>query len=225
MHDLSETPYPPAAGPCAVAQPLTEPGPVAGIIAALAGQGWGVTPDFLDAQLVDELRVELAARRAAGGFRHAGVGRGAQREVRPEIRTDRVCWLDPLDCTPAQTRYLAALEQLRQALNAGLYLGLFDFEAHLAVYPPGTYYRKHLDQFAGIGTRRVTCVLYLNPDWQDSDGGQLRLYTAADDPSHYEDIAPQGGTLVTFLSARFLHEVLPAYRDRFSITGWFRTRE
>jgi SM-20-related protein len=30
--------------------------------------------------------------------------------------------------------------------------------------------------------------------------------------------------LVTFLSARFLHEVLPARRDRFSLTGWLLSR-
>lgn len=225
MSDLPELRIPPVAGPCQSASPVTEPGPAPGIVAALAERGWCVTPDFLAPDLVGELRREIGAIRAAGGFRPAGVGRGAQREVRPEVRTDAVCWLDPLACTPAQSRYLAALDELRLALNASLYLGLFDYEAHLAVYPPGTYYRRHLDQFAGIGTRRVTCVLYLNPAWQASDGGQLRLYTAPDDPACYEDIQPTGGTLVTFLSARFLHEVLPAHRDRYSITGWFRTRE
>jgi len=99
------------------------------------------------------------------------------------------------------------------------------FEAHLAIYPPGTYYHRHIDQFIGIGTRRVTCTLYLNEDWQAADGGQLRIYTDPDDPQYGEDILPLGGTLVTFLSARFLHEVLPARRSRMSITGWFRTRE
>jgi len=53
----------------------------------------------------------------------------------------------------------------------------------------------------------------------------LRIYTDPDDPQYGEDILPLGGTLVTFLSARFLHEVLPARRSRMSITGWFRTRE
>ena len=35
---------------------------------------------------------------------------------------------------------------------------------------------------------------------------------------------PPGGTLVSFLSAELYHEVLPARRDRASITGWFKTR-
>ncbi|HUT40966.1 MAG TPA: 2OG-Fe(II) oxygenase [Gammaproteobacteria bacterium] len=206
-------------------EPFAEPEPVPGIIAALAEQGWCVTPDFLAPALVDALRHELEACWQAGGFRHAGVGRGAQLQVRPEVRTDCVHWLDAQACGPAQRRYLDELERLRLAINGTLFLGLFDFEAHLAVYPAGTYYRRHLDQFAGIGTRRVTSTLYLNADWLAADGGQLRIYTDPDVPGHAEDVLPLGGTLVTFLSARFLHEVLPARRSRMSITGWFRTRE
>ena len=221
---MSDTPTsrPPAIG---LAETFVDPEPAPGIVRALAGQGWCVTPGFLAPQLVGELRQELEACWQAGGFRQAGVGRGAALQFRPEVRTDYVHWLDPQHCSAAQHRYLDTLEGLRQALNRTLFLGLFAFEAHQAVYPPGTYYRRHLDQFVGIGARRVTCTLYLNEDWQAADGGQLRIYTDPDDPRHYEDILPLGGTLVTFLSARFLHEVLPAQRSRLSITGWFRVRE
>jgi hypothetical protein len=38
------------------------------------------------------------------------------------------------------------------------------------------------------------------------------------------EIWPEGGTLVAFLSDRFEHEVLPARRQRLSLTGWFRQR-
>ncbi len=199
--------------------------PCAAIVTALAERGWCVTPGFLAQELVDALRLELEADWQAGIFRRAGVGRGAQLAIRPEVRTDWVRWLDPQACSATRGRYLAALEQLRLAINGTLYSGLFDFEAHLAVYPPGTYYHRHLDQFIGIGTRRLTCTLYLNEGWRAVDGGQLRLYTDPDDPQHYTDVLPSGGTLVTFLSARFLHEVLPARRTRMSMTGWFRTRE
>jgi SM-20-related protein len=190
----------------------------------LANAGWCVTPDFIAPPLVDQLREEAVRIQESGGFRPAGVGRGAGLEVRPEVRTDRVSWLDPRAGSAAQRLYLHALEELRQAINRELFLGLFDFEGQLAIYPPGGYYRKHLDQFRDIGRRTVTCVLYLNRDWTAEDGGQLRLYTDPNAPSHYEEILPLGGQLVTFLSARFLHEVLPSRRDRVSLTGWFRRR-
>jgi SM-20-related protein len=95
----------------------------------------------------------------------------------------------------------------------------------LAVYPPGSFYRRHLDQFRGVGERTVTTILYLNQDWIQPDGGQLRIYTDPVDQRRYEEVLPLGGRLVTFLSARFLHEVLPARRDRLSITGWFKKRD
>jgi SM-20-related protein len=190
----------------------------------LADRGWCVTPEFLSPRLVGELRGEAERFWEEGGFHPAGVGRGAEAQVRSEVRTDRVNWLDPHTGSDAQRRYLHALEELRRAINRELFLGLFDYEGHLAIYPPGGYYRRHLDQFRGIGLRTVSCILYLNRDWTDADGGQLRLYTDPNEPSHYEEILPLGGQLVTFLSARFPHEVLPARRPRISLTGWFRRR-
>ncbi len=183
-----------------------------------------MTNDFLTPLHISQLRHEAQQRWQAGHFRRAGVGRGENLEVRDEVRTDRVDWLDPNDLSAAQRLYWSQLEQLRLAINRSLFLGLYELEAHLAVYPPGTYYRKHLDQFRGIGERMLSCILYLNDAWQGQDGGALRLYTDPDQPEHSELILPQGGRLVCFFSARFLHEVEPAQRERFSLTGWFKRR-
>ena len=38
------------------------------------------------------------------------------------------------------------------------------------------------------------------------------------------DVLPVGGCLVVFLSGEIPHEVMPATRDRLSLTGWFRRR-
>ena len=194
------------------------------IAADIGKRGWCVTPSFLSPLHVAQLRHEAEALWRDGDFRHAGVGRRTDLKIRPEVRTDRVRWLDPSDCTGAQRLYLGMLDDLRQALNRLLLLGLFEFEGHLSVYPPGSYYRRHLDQFRGVELRTLTAVLYLNDEWRAEDGGALRLYTDPADESHFDEVLPLGGQLVTFLSARFLHEVLPARRDRISITGWFKRR-
>ncbi|MBF0446715.1 MAG: 2OG-Fe(II) oxygenase [Magnetococcales bacterium] len=64
-------------------------------------------------------------------------------------------------------------------------------------------------------------VVYLNPDWLSSNGGELVLYTGAQETNPI-NVIPAFGTVVLFLSEGFVHEVLPANRHRFSIAGWFR---
>ena len=159
-----------------------------------------------------------------GAFRHARVGRGPGSSVRPEIRGDWVSWIDPCSPTELQREYLDAMEDLRCAINGALFCGIFAYEGHLARYPAGTGYKRHLDRFRDAYHRLVTCILYLNEDWQESDGGALRIWIDPDDPTKVEDILPCGGTLVVFLSDRFWHEVRPALRNRLSVTGWFTSR-
>jgi len=194
------------------------------IALALGEQGWAVTPNFLSPLLVSQLRHELQCLWQEGEFRQAGVGRGDSFEVNQSIRTDQVKWLDST-LSGAQKQYQLQQEQLRLAMNRVLLLGLFEFECHLSLYPSGSYYKKHLDQFRGIGLRTVSSILYLNDNWQAADGGQLLLYTNPDDDKEYQVIQPHGGQLVTFLSARFPHEVCLARRERMSITGWFSKRD
>lgn len=218
----------PAEQHAAMSLPQPSPSPAIApdehIAACLAERGWCVHDAFVADHLVHRLADEATAQFLAGDFRPAAIGRGNERRLHPEIRNDRVQWLDPADCSLAQAAWLARLEQLRLTLNRQLQLGLFDYEGHLAVYPPGSYYRRHSDRFQGIGRRTVTVILYLNAEWDVADGGQLRIYTDPLDGQHHHDVLPLGGRLACFLSSDFEHEVLPATRDRLSLTGWFRTR-
>src|ERR1022692_4665701 len=124
----------------------------------------------------------------------------------------------------AEGPFWQAFDALRLALNETLQLGLFSFEAHYALYPPGASYGRHLDRFrAGADSpdvRVISCVIYLTVDWTPADGGVLRIH----DGERMRDVLPLAGKLVCFLSDRFEHEVLPATRERLSLTGWFRRR-
>jgi len=194
------------------------------IASELVDVGWSVCPDFMPPVQIAALADELRARWAQGDFHQAGVSRGAHSQLRRDIRNDHVYWLDDAIQTEAQAPYFTALESLRLTLNRQLFLGLFSFEGHMAAYPPGSFYTKHLDQFQGAAHRKVSVVLYLNDNWQADDGGQLRLYLEENHAEKYIDVLPRGGTLACFLSDRYYHEVLPATRERLSVTGWFRVR-
>ncbi|BCL76601.1 hypothetical protein JHS3_23370 [Jeongeupia sp. HS-3] len=192
------------------------------VASALVDTGWCVLPGFLSPAEVSALVASSQARRT--DFARAGVGRAGGHAVNGEIRGDEVLWLDharTADADPAASVAQGRLEALRGELNAALYLGLAELECHLAVYPAGRFYKRHLDQHRGEDTRVVTIVLYLNPEWGEDDGGELRLYL--DDGRHI-DVPPLGGTLAVFMSDRFEHEVLPARRERWSLSGWYRRR-
>ncbi|MNF01063.1 hypothetical protein D3C80_1999940 [compost metagenome] len=77
-----------------------------------------------------------------------------------------------------------------------------------------------MDRFRDDDRRAVSVVAYLNTDWQQEQGGALRLHLAEGE----HDVQPEGGGLVVFLSADLPHEVLPASRERLSLAGWFRRR-
>jgi SM-20-related protein len=132
-----------------------------------------------------------------------------------------ISWLQAPE-RDAEQRLLTRLEELRSALNRHLMTGLEDFQGHFALYPRGTGYARHFDRLVGTDVRAISAALYLNEDWVEDDGGQLRLYTGG---GASVDVLPQGGRLVVFQSDRFEHEVLPARRERMSFTGWFRRRQ
>ncbi|MDZ7888257.1 MAG: 2OG-Fe(II) oxygenase [Pseudomonas sp.] len=186
----------------------------------LAEQGWAIVANALPADLTLELAQECRARANQGALQPAGVGRGSAHGVQEGVRGDHIQWLELGQCA-AGDRYLAILDDLRGQLNQALYLGLEDYEGHFALYPPGTFYQKHLDRFRDDDRRAVSAVFYLNSDWLPEQGGALRLYLA---DGRELDVLPEAGTLVVFLSADLPHEVLPATRERLSLTGWLRRR-
>lgn len=188
------------------------------IIDGLAGPGWAAVPGYWEDGLTARLRAELAEREAQNALAPAGVGRAADRQA--AIRTDRTLWLSP--DTPAAAEFLARMEDLRRELNRALFLGLFDYEAHYALYEAGGFYRKHLDALRGQKNRVISTVTYLTPDWTEEDAGHLALYDPADQEREIARILPRAGTLAVFLSEDIPHEVRPPGRARASIAGWFR---
>lgn len=186
----------------------------------IAHRGWAVIKDFLPHEITSALRAEAEQLWQAESFRKAGTGRLGGYAIRPNVRSDHIHWLDEQSPTEAQSLYRTAIEELRQELNQELFLSLSTYEAHFAVYPAGAFYQKHLDRFNNADERTISCTFYLNENWQEEYGGQLRLYL----PNSFIDVVPTAGTCVLFRSDTFFHEVLPATEVRFSLTGWFRRR-
>ena len=191
------------------------------VVEALAADGYAIEPDYLDWEAVRNLREHLQKLAKQGLLVPGGIGRGAARAARREIRGDRIRWLGDEPEDRSELSLFAALEDLRALINRELMLGLVDFEGHYALYPPGARYALHRDRFRDDDARVLSLVLYLNAFWQTADGGQLRFHVG---DGTTREVPPVAGTLVAFLSERFEHEVLPAARERMAIAGWFRRR-
>ena len=183
--------------------------------------GFATIPDFLPEEIVRTLSTEIDTMRSQGEMKKAGIGREAGFLVKADERGDFIHWIDPLEASPNAKIYLETLQELITQINRNFYLGIRDTEIHYAEYPEGTFYKRHSDKHRDGSARAVSMVFYLNENWKEEDGGQLRIYLE-DGAMH--DILPCAGTLAFFLSDKE-HEVLITKRSRKSITGWLLNKE
>ena len=198
---------------------------VPAIVELISTQGYAIAEHFLAPPSIQALVTRAKQLQNLGLMHKAKTGLAKNKGNSTSLRGDFIHWIENSDASEAELTYLNAMHVLQTAINQEFFLGLFELESHFAIYPPGAGYQKHLDQFIGREERKVSCILYLNEEWDQEDGGELRIYLDKEDESKFTDITPQAGKLVVFLSRDFPHEVLPARRERMSITGWFRSRD
>jgi SM-20-related protein len=184
----------------------------------LAGSGYAITDSFLSTQEVDHILKSDEFTQHKLHFRPAGIGQKQDHLVRESIRGDQILWLNQESASAPIQVYYNRLKMLIPFLNESLFLSLKSVEVHLTSYPPGTFYKRHLDQFKSDDHRKISIIAYLNPSWMDEDGGQLRMHL----PAGAVDILPEAGRLVCFRSDLIEHEVLPSRKERLSLTGWIK---
>ncbi len=202
----------------------------------LGTAGFSVCPGMLPLALVASLVAEQRRREDGGEMVVAGVGRGATpgglahdlpraqmldaQTLRASARQAQSSWFN--DQSAAERHFLAFAERVRLAINRRLMLGLFEFEAQFLHYPPGGYYRRHIDALHGERNRVVSLVAYLNEDWTSEDGGALAVWAAGGEGEPVAEVVPLAGTVVLMLSEEIPHEARVARRERRAIAGWFR---
>ncbi|MCC5913345.1 MAG: 2OG-Fe(II) oxygenase [Balneolaceae bacterium] len=116
--------------------------------------------------------------------------------------------------------FSAVMDELMANLRRFCYLSLSGSEFHIAKYPKGSHYDKHLDQFHERSNQQITVLLYLNEYWKPGDGGELKIYRKEGDIL----IEPIARRLLLFRSDSVEHEVLTTNVPRYSLTGWLLHR-
>jgi len=183
----------------------------------LADEGWFVIPGALQLSYSEALVKLIQSTKEKLLFKKAGIGTGSDFQLNNNVRGDFIHWISRQPTEPVLQELMESMKALRLGINRELFLGLQDIEMHMAIYPPGTFYQRHLDQFNERSNRVISVVLYLNHLWEPGLGGELVIYRDNAEPVIVE---PKAGTLVCFLSDAIEHEVLPTHVDRYSITGW-----
>ena len=184
----------------------------------LTEHGYLYLDEFLPLSLAQSLLIEIHSL-SSHVFKPAAIGRDSLQQLNENIRSNTLHWLTGK--TLVQQQYMAIMEHLRININRALFMGLFDFECHYSHYAPGDFYKRHVDAFKGESNRVLSTVLYLNPDWQSEDAGELVMY-APNSSNTILTVSPVFNRCMLFLSDKFPHEVLATHADRYSIAGWFR---
>lgn len=217
--------------------------------------GFVVKERFLGHDSATKARNALVTLAQTETLRDARVGHGEKVRSERTVRGDRILWLkrprdlsarpsDPNALDPAIVNLLKRVETLVFGVKAALAPAL-DVRnvtsTQLAIFPgDGSRFVRHADTYSSAHAddaapstgptdlvRLVTCVYYLNPDWEPAHAGQLRVYvngaSSSSGPKHW-DVAPALDTLVVFRSLDVEHEVLPTFHDRMALTIWYYGR-
>ena len=188
------------------------------LIDGIFNHHYAICDHFISTEFAEALKNQLLTKFVANKFSPASVGQGAAQKQHLEIRSDSILWIENDSLDPLERKYLNFVGEFMQYMNRTCFTGLNHFELHYACYPEGSFYRKHVDSFANDKSRQYSLIVYLNPDWTASDGGQLKLYLEG----KTVEISPVSGRAVCFPSHLIPHEVANSNKKRLSLTGWLK---
>uniref|UniRef100_UPI00404B6408 2OG-Fe(II) oxygenase n=1 Tax=Gelidibacter sp. TaxID=2018083 RepID=UPI00404B6408 len=197
------------------------------IIADIASQKYSIIEDFFSKEEVRLLRNSLLQKHDEDAFKKAAIGNRLNETIEKAIRGDVILWIDESTSNEAEQLFFNKMNDLIRYLNTTCFMGILHKEFHYALYPIGTFYKRHIDTFQNDDRRKLSFVCYLNEDgWLPENGGELTLYLNNSDTSEMTEksIYPLPGRVVIFESQIIEHEVKPVNKERLSITGWLKTR-
>ena len=195
------------------------------IIEDIVAVKYAIVEDFFTAEDVHVLRQSLIDKHEENAFKKAAIGNRVNETIVKSIRGDIILWIDEDEANEAESLFFEKINDLVGYLNKTCFLGILRKEFHYALYPTGTFYKRHIDTFQNDDRRKLSVVCYLNEaGWLPENGGELVLYLDDHGKEIEKIIYPLPGRVVIFESQIIEHEVRPVKIERLSITGWLKTR-
>lgn len=181
----------------------------------LAENDYVIADQFIDDEMYTRIMTFFREKEENDQLTKVGIGSSGEFKLDSNVRGDFIYWLER-DNDQKMESFFSLMDELVDALRKYCYLSLSGSEFHIAKYPAGSYYKKHLDQFNNRSNRMITVLLYLNENWKPGDGGELKIY-GKDQNILVEPVARR---LLLFKSDKIEHEVLVTRVPRYSLTGW-----
>jgi SM-20-related protein len=195
------------------------------IISDLMEQNYSVVEGFFSSEEVSALRNSLLGKYEEDEFKKAAIGNRLNETIEKSVRGDFIFWLNESEANTAEKSFFHKINDMISYLNKTCFMGILHKEFHYALYPKGTFYKRHLDTFQNDDRRKLSMVCYLNDEnWQPDYGGELVIYINENGLETEKTIYPFPGRMVIFESQLLEHEVKPVEQKRLSITGWLKTR-
>ena len=193
------------------------------IIDDLLNKQYSIVDDFFETEEILKLRNSLLYKYEEDKFKKSAIGNRTNELIEKTIRGDFILWMNEAEAGENEKIFFNKINTLIEYLNRTCFMGILHKEFHYAVYPKGTFYKRHLDTFQNDSRRKLSIVSYLNDkSWLKTNGGELVIYK--EDGSE-EVIYPLPGRVVIFESQILEHEVKEVKNsERLSITGWLKTR-
>ncbi|CAC5368108.1 EGLN [Mytilus coruscus] len=201
------------------------------IIQMLKKQGYCVVDGLFEQSHLHKVREEVRGLEMTNVMEPGKLAGGRtgreekEKVVNANIRSDKLKWMEGNENEyPNICKVIKIMDTILVNVNL-FFKGQHNInrrtKAMVATYPAnGTYYRRHIDNPNKDG-RLITCILYLNKDWDvQRDGGLLRIFSEGSDM--YVDVPPLLNRLLFFWSdRRNPHEVQPSYKCRYAVTVWY----
>tara|TARA_R110000868_G_scaffold306734_1_gene567991 strand:- start:24816 stop:25448 length:633 start_codon:yes stop_codon:yes gene_type:complete len=182
----------------------------------LAEKDYVIIDDFISEELYRCIMTSFRSLEKEEKLRKAGIGALGEFKIEKEIRGDFIYWLDK-DRDQIMAPFFELMEEVKEKLKRYCFISLSGSEFHLAKYPAGSFYHRHLDQFNNRNNRQITILIYQNDAWKKGDGGELRIFKEGEESVLVEPVARR---LLLFKSDSVEHEVLTTNVTRYSLTGW-----
>lgn len=104
------------------------------------------------------MRSSLLEKYEVDAFKKAAIGNRVNEIIEKSVRGGFILWLNESEANSAEKAFFSRINEMVSYLNKTCFVGILFKEFHYALYPKGTFYKRHLDTFQNDDRRKLSMV-------------------------------------------------------------------